>query len=61
MAVGPRVSKEEFMNALGLSAQDELFYRAMRVPLSPVSPPTLPTSVLRPNVRKRTKQSTSIT
>lgn len=39
MAVGPRVSKEEFMNALGLSPQDELFYRAMRV-----SPPLLPTN-----------------
>ncbi|ODM23175.1 hypothetical protein SI65_00764 [Aspergillus cristatus] len=32
MAVGPRVNKEEFMRALGLttSSQDEQFYRAMR-------------------------------
>lgn len=34
MAVGPRVSKEEFMHALGLDAnnpQHEPYYRAMRV------------------------------
>ncbi|KGO47698.1 hypothetical protein PEX1_085140 [Penicillium expansum] len=33
MAVGPRVSKEEFMHALGLNPQDphhEQYYRAMR-------------------------------
>lgn len=34
MAVGPRVSKEEFMHALGLNPYDpqhEQYYRAMRV------------------------------
>jgi hypothetical protein len=34
MPVGPRVSKEEFMHALGLNPQDphhEQYYRAMRV------------------------------
>ena len=31
MPIGPRVTKEEFMNALGLSPQDEPYYRAMRV------------------------------
>lgn len=37
VAVGPRVSKEEFMHALNLSAQNpqhEQFYRAMRVSTS---------------------------
>lgn len=36
MAVGPRVSKEEFMHALGLNPHDpqhEQYYRAMRVSL----------------------------
>jgi hypothetical protein len=42
-AVGPRVSKEEFMQALGLNSHDpqhEQYYRAMRVCLSllPVYP-----------------------
>jgi len=37
--VGPRVSKEEFMHALGLSAhepQHEQYYRAMRVSITPL-------------------------
>jgi hypothetical protein len=46
MPVGPRVSKEEFMHALGLNPQDpqhEQYYRAMRVSslLSPVSRHTI--------------------
>lgn len=36
--VGPRASKDEFMAALGLTAQDEPYYRAMRVPPLPYLP-----------------------
>jgi hypothetical protein len=46
MPVGPRVSKEEFMHALGLNPHDthhEQYYRAMRV-----SQPTKPYLIYRP-------------
>jgi hypothetical protein len=41
MPVGPRVSKEEFMHALGLNPQDphhEQYYRAMRVSIFTIFP-----------------------
>ena len=66
MPVGPRVTKEEFMNALGLSPQDEPYYRAMRVSISIHIHTTETTSQTtnkdkKKKKKKRTKQFTSTT
>lgn len=62
MPVGPRVTKEEFMHALGLSPQDEPYYRAMRACIPPIPPPkSLHPPPQATNKPQRTKQSTSTT
>lgn len=58
MPVGPRVTKEEFMNALGLSPQDEPYYRAMRVSIHTIftsTPPRLPPKLLTKMNNKKKK------